>query len=398
MYRGNVGKRIVSVFLVLLTICVFWGSSSVETQNRLEEYLINLPFGTEENLSEIKSMYLDSFWKKGFWIDLNGTIAKTLNMKGYYSDKNIYVTDGQYTVGQYEQTSTDYEYQQMVDFSAYLDEKGIDLLYVSVPSRYGSDEAFLREFGVETYLNRNTDLFLERISEAGIAYIDLREEMKLAGLSEEDIFYRTDHHWNTESGLWATTIIAEELNEKYGFQIDMNLYAPERMEYQKYEECWLGEQGQVVGKSYVGLDDYTLIKPKYETDFTYTRWGNTEYGDFNIFLDETRCNSEMNVYDAKSCYYTYLYDGEAGSEIQNNQLTEGKVLILGESYSHVVSPFLALGIAETGTLVLRASECGAREYIENNEVDMVVMLYSPFMIGAHDNPESANYEMFNLER
>ncbi len=73
------------------------------------------------------------------------------------------------------------------------------------------DGIFLREFGLECYSNKNADLFLKRISEAGVNTIDLREYILQDGLDIRKMFYRTDHHWVTCSGLWAAGKIAEGL-------------------------------------------------------------------------------------------------------------------------------------------------------------------------------------------
>lgn len=78
-------------------------------------------------------------------------------------------------------------------------------------------------------------------------------------------------------------------------------------------------------------------------------------------------------------------------------VSEGKILMLGDSYSQVVVPFLSLGVSDVSTLVLRGFNGSLRQYIEENDFDTVVILYAQFMVGAHDNPASANYKMFTLE-
>ena len=129
-------------------------------------------------VNEVKENYADDMWLKSQLINLNGVVASSLNMKGYYSSQGIYVTDERYIVSSYPETTTDYEYEQLVDFKEYLDEKEINLLYVSAPAKYLDDEFVKDEFGIQSYSNQNTDLFLQLIYGEGIDYIDLRENIQ----------------------------------------------------------------------------------------------------------------------------------------------------------------------------------------------------------------------------
>ena len=113
----------------------------------------------------------------------------------YNRSYGMNITTTGYNVGRYEKTSTDYEVQQMTDFKNYLDSKGIRLLYVNEPAKYIDDAYYTEQFGGESYLNRNADLFLQRISEAGIESLDLRDCIAEEGLDPMSLFYRTDHHW-----------------------------------------------------------------------------------------------------------------------------------------------------------------------------------------------------------
>ena len=43
----------------------------------------------------------------------------------------------------------------------------------------------------------------------------------------------------------------------------------ENFERKVFENCWLGETGRVMTKTYAGLDDFILIKPLYDTSMCY---------------------------------------------------------------------------------------------------------------------------------
>lgn len=330
----------------------------------------------------------------GTFINLNGFMAKLLNMQGYYSSMNMYITDDKYIVSAYAQTTTDYEYGQLVALKNFLDERGINLLYVNEPVKYLDDSFIVNEFGTESYSNQNADLLLQRISNAGINVIDLREKLQEDGLNIYDMFYRTDHHWTTASGLWAAREIAEGLNEYCGYSIDTNIYSEANYTFREWEHCWLGEQGRKVGETYVGLDNYTEIVPNFLTNYTFKIDGEFVNGTFEDFIDEGRYNTDINVYETGSWHYSY-------SQIDciNNNVDYGKVLLLGDSYAQVTEPFISLGVSEIDYLILRYedSDSSLRQYIERNDYDTVIICYSQSMIGAHDDITSANYRMFAFE-
>lgn len=296
------------------------------------------------------------------------------------------------------QISTDYEYEQTLALKDFLDRRGIQLLYVNAPTKYLDDRIFMDEFGLSCYSNQNADLFLQRIGDTGIANLDLRRLVEEDGKNIYDMFYRTDHHWTVDSGLWAAEKVSEALNEDLGYQIDLSLYDRERYQETLYEKCWLGEQGRKVAQAYVGLDDFLRLEPLFDTDLTLVTAAGAEVdGDFSVFVDQGSYQFDGDVYHAPSMHYSYIRSGINQSKVMNRKVSDGKILLLADSYSQVVVPFLSLGVSEVDTLVLRGYDGSLREFIDAGDYDTVMILYAQFMIGAHDNASSANYSMFDFE-
>lgn len=340
----------------------------------------------------LETKYAASLKQQPMLIELNGAMANRLKMQGYYSGIGIYVTEDGYIVTAYGPTSTDYEYEEILSFKNYLDEKGIHLIYVNKPIKYLDDDLFRVAFGIESYGNRNADLLLRRIAAAGVDVIDLRDKILEDGLDIYDMFYRTDHHWKTWSGLWAAGKIAAGLNEWCGYDIDLSIYDESHYTFTDWEACWLGEQGRVVGASYVGLDDFSEIKPGFETDISFKIPEGFRKGSFDDYIDESMYDMDLDVYDAPSWHYSYTM-----ADVVNHNAPYGKILVLGDSYDHVLVPFLSLGVSEVNVLALRHFEGSLREYIAAGDYDTVLICYTEFMIGAHDDPQSANYRMFHFE-
>lgn len=407
---------IVSVVLVTVMLLFFFKSKAFsyvdEGITAVNESVISAwrekhPKDVEEEValptvtfSQVSTNFLNGLYSKNQLCELNGNIAKKLGFVDFYKNVGGNILDNGYAVGIYGQTSTDYEIQQMIELKQFCDSQGVKLLYVNEPTKYIDDSIIEEQLGVKSYINQNTDLFLSRLSEAGINYIDLRENIKAEGKDSFSLFYRTDHHWTTESGKWAAQIIAEELNRNYGFSIDTSIYDDANYTYTRYEGAWLGEQGRKLSGAYVGYDDYTCIEPNFETNYTVSIVGGNAIGTFSdVMLDKDNYKYDdiETIYSCPSWHYSYLRSGVNCSVIQNNNVLDGKVLVLGDSYEQVMVPFLSLGVNKVQTLVLRAYQGSLKEFIQNNDIDTVVVSYASFMIGAHDNPANANYAMFDFQ-
>lgn len=390
MKHESIVKKGLAILFVVVLLIAFLKSGSYRQLDLIAGYLQQ---NDSAQMDSIEANFTSNVWKQQSLINLNGAMARKLNMRGYYSDLKIYITENDYIVSASPYTTTDYEYEQTVAFRDFLSTHGINLLYVNEPTKYIEDDAFL-QYGVETYRNRNADQFLRRLEFANVNTIDLRENIVADNLMMEDLFYRTDHHWTTRTGLWATQIIAQGLNEKCGYNIDTSIYDIGNYSIKRWENCWLGEQGRKVAKTYVGLDDYEEITPNFATNFSFKNGdGTTWEGTFDNFIDESVYSIEKNTDANPSWYYSYYL-----RDCVNNNVSNGKVLLIADSYSHVTQPFLALGVREMDTIVLRDcdSEFDLGNFILENGYDTVVIAYAQFMIGAHDDPDSANYRMFTF--
>lgn len=391
---GNVTIKI--LFLILIGIMAI----TIRAWEKFGDLITAAVSMHQENTEEAnasvdsKAALVEELPCKSSLIELSGILMRGAGIRDFYPGINI--TEEGYNVGCYPQTSTNYEAEQIIKFKQYLDGKGIQLLYVNEPAKYIEDTFYQKEFGRESWLNRNADMFLKRIGDAGIDYIDLRENIREEGLEPLSLFYRTDHHWTVPASKWAAKIIAGRLNEDYGYHIDLHLYDDGRFHEVVYRQAWLGEQGKKAAKSYIGMDDYIMLEPLYDTSYIVTGMEEPIEGEFDIFINKEIYDVEADPYEAKSWHYSY--QNYQAYNIHNNCAEYGKVLVLGDSYEASMVPFLTLGIQDLRLVVLRnMKNQSIYELIENGDYDTVIIAYAQFMIGSHDNEENANYRMFTLE-
>ena len=200
------------------------------------------------------------------------------------------------------------------------------------------------------------------------------------------MFYRTDHHWTVPAGKWGAEKIAEALNEKCGFNIDTSIYADENYTFKTTKKCWLGEQGSKFEGADINKDDYTLVTPKFDTEYLI--------GDSNSETGKTLDFIEAFIKDPNQ-YYHYNYKAR---DCVNNKVKAGKVLLIGDSFEMVTEPFLSLGMHKIDFIIMREMSYKNiyETMIKDMDYDAVIVCYSPSMIGAHDDINNANYHMFSF--
>lgn len=392
----KMGTILAAFFIVFLALGFIKNGAGVRILS-IGEYLAQddaaLNKADAITVSGMESDLSTSAWKNDL-LNLNGAVIRQLNMRGFYGYLGMYIMDGPYIVSAEPYTTTDYEYEETVGLYNFLKDHNVNLLYVNEPTKYVDDSILSEKFGIESGCNHNADCFLSRIREAGVPYIDLRDNIREEGLDVKDLFYRTDHHWTTRTGLWAAKNMAEALNQYCGYDIDLSIYDQTSYTMKTWNNCWLGEQGRKMAVSYVGLDDFTEIKPSFETDYTFKTKNGETAGTFDNFVAESVYETDANVYDGPSWHYSYQVQN-----CVNNRVDRGKVLMLCDSYAYVTEPFLSLGVHEINTLIMRekTDSFHLRDYILNNGYDTVIIAYAQFMLGAHDNVDSANYRMYTFD-
>ena len=151
----------------------------------------------------------------------------------------------------------------MLKVREYLEQQGIDSLYVQTPSKNSADEMNL-PYGVHDYLIEMQDSQISYLREHGMKILDLREEFAKKGYSLEEVFFKTDHHWKPLYAFYANEIIADYMRG-LGFLTDEEALDIKNYEVNTYRNWFLGSIGKRVGIYYAGIDDIDLIYPKFDT-------------------------------------------------------------------------------------------------------------------------------------
>ena len=267
------------------------------------------------------------------------------------------------------------------EFAQYLDGANIDFMFVVAPtkiSNYDDEEIS----GTLDFANQNADEFIKSQYKANVDILDLRAAIKNEGLNHRELFYVTDHHWKSETGLWAAQQILQSIADNYGYNTDYALLNPDNFNREVYQNILLGSEGRKVTLAKASPEDFALLYPKFNTDLEFSA-PDLEMnisGDFSIMYDMSQLE-EVDYYN-KSPYHTFAYGDRPLLTVKNNNAPNNlKVLFIHDSFGDVVLPFLSLGAEEVDSLDLRQFTGSVQSYIETTKPDAVVVLYNADSIG-----------------
>ena len=175
---------------------------------------------------------------------------------------------------------------------------------------------------------------------------------------DEEIYYRTDHHWTSLGAYYGYTALMEAMG---------------------MEALPLDESAKV-----------TVSDSFYGTIFSTSgvRWVAPDHIDRYIsgdglkvtsYFDSTPTEGSMYVdsyLDKKDKYSSFLGGNQPLCVIQTQHTDAPKVLVIRDSYTDSLAPFLTQNFSEIHLFDPRMNLNSVKAYVEENQIDQVVVLYS----------------------
>lgn len=171
------------------------------------------------------------------------------------------------------------------------------------------------------------------------------------------IFFKTDHHM-TSLGAYLT------YNE---FCLVSNKQ-PKLL--QNFEE-------KIVSKDFLGTFDSKAQVPNQETDII-SIYVNEKNTNVEVQYDNETTNSIYNEeYLSKKDKYSYFLNGNnAKVVVKTNGQNGKKLLLIKDSYSHIMAQFLCQDYEELHFIDPRYYKLSLSEYARNNEITEILFLYN----------------------
>lgn len=201
------------------------------------------------------------------------------------------------------------------------------------------------------------EAFLKTAAELGLQQVDFRSA--LAAHAGEAIFYRTDHHWTSLGAFYGANAVLEALGQE---PLNQAEFTPETV-----SDSFYGTLYSTSGVHWLEADSMEFWAE--DTGLTVTSW-------------RTGSPEPSALYDRaylakKDKYAAFLGGNQPLCVIQNENLTGGeKILLVRDSYSDSLAPFLAQRFEEVHLLDLRYYRASVAQYARENGIDEILVLYS----------------------
>ena len=185
----------------------------------------------------------------------------------------------------------------------------------------------------------------------------------LAAHAGEEVFYRTDHHWTTLGAYYGYTALMEALGR--GDEV----LEQEDFERRSSPPVSNGFQGTLYSQSGVHWLEPDSIEFWVEDRFEVTSWRSGRPEESALY--------DFDKLGEKDKYSAFLGGNQPLCVVESEKVPDGpKALLIRDSYSDSLTPFLTERFSEIHLFDLRYNLNSVSKYVEENDIDTVIVLYS----------------------
>ena len=201
------------------------------------------------------------------------------------------------------------------------------------------------------------EAFLQRLPELGLPVIDFHSA--LSAHKDEQIFYNTDHHWTTLGAFYGANEVLESLDKGALKEMDFTR--------EMVSDSFFGTLYSTSGIHWLPADTMEFWVSGENLKITSWRNGKPEAAEM---YDRT-------YLEKKDKYSAFLGGNQPLCVIENPEVTDGsKLLLVRDSYSDALAPFLAQRFSEVHLVDLRYYRMPISMYAAQYGIEDIVVLYS----------------------
>ena len=190
-------------------------------------------------------------------------------------------------------------------------------------------------------------------------YVDLAGDMKARYDAGEYVYYKTDHHWTTCGAFYGANALLNALGKELLKETD---FTPEVA-----STDFNGTLYSTSGIHWLAPDTIEYWVPEDSLRVTSWKSGKEEPG--RLY--------DRSYLEHKDKYSSFLGGNQPLCVLKNPAITDGsKLLLIRDSYSDSLAPFLAQRFSEVHLLDLRYYHASVADYMAEQGIDTAVVLYS----------------------
>jgi hypothetical protein len=252
--------------------------------------------------------------------------------------------------------------ESLVKLNSVVEENGGKLIFAAIPAQfslYGDRYPdYVCNYSPKLEYVRKT--FLPALAQKGVSCIDMKEVF-LQREDVDELYFKTDHHYNCNGAFAAYQAINEYINQNTDFNI--RVLSKDEMEYKTLPNKFLGSMGRKIYDTYPNEDKMTMCYPKEQIGFD--RYDNGIRVAAELFKPPTP--------DKYADYETFMGGDIPETMIDTNRPELPTLLVFGDSYTNALETLMYYGFDKTYSLDFRYYDgMSVADYIKEKKPDIVL--------------------------
>ena len=343
---------------------------SSEMENRVLQQLPEIDLGTPAKgfqdgnffngkfMRDFETYTTDQFIGRDAWVDLKARTERALGKK---ENNNVYFADNDTLITRFDQPKDPERVTDNLNYvNNFVENVDIPVVFSLIPTQACIWADRLPEGAPNA---SQTDLMAQaQGAVTGAVWADVYTP--LMEHKDEDIYYRTDHHWTSLGAYYGYTGLASAL----GYDpVPLSDYTPTVRSTEFYGTVFSSSGVRWVSPdtitTYVPDDGITVVS------HTYDNAGNP--------VEEQRALYVESFLSVKDKYSMFLGGNQSLGVVKNANNPDGpKLLIIRDSYADSLVPFLTAHYSEIHLIDPRYYHLSVKDYVEQNKIDQALVLYS----------------------
>lgn len=350
-------------FLVSLIFCVFVGGiaflsavlpdrSFSEMENRNLRLLPDLTYNrfiSGRYMIEAEDYVSDQIAFRDSWVALK---ALGEYLSGKAENNGIYFASDSTLISRIDKPDATLLEENIHYLNTFAENTNVPIYFALIPTAASIWNDKLPE-GAPTVCEK--DLITQLYSQTDANTIDILSALNAH--QDEYIYYRTDHHWTSLGAFYGANAIFKTL------ELDS-------LELDHY-------RANAVSNSFYGTNYSSSAAWWVEPDIIYTYVPETGK---EVISNFTGKNLPGKLYDADYLEtknkYAYFLGGNQPLCVVKSQTEGPNILLVRDSYADCLTPFFSERFSEVHLIDLRYNRLSLQNYINENEIDIVLVLYS----------------------
>ena len=309
-----------------------------------------------EFMKDFETYTTDQFVGRDGWIALKSSTERTLGKK---ENNGVYFCKEDTLITRFDQPDSQKVTDNLGYVNKFVESVDIPVVFSLIPTQACIWADRLPEGAPNASQTDILDQAQAAVPEATWAdlYTPLWEH------KDEDIFYRTDHHWTSLGAYYGYVGLAQAL----GYEpVSLGSYTETIRSTEFYGTVFSSS-----GVRWVRPDTISTYVPDTGitvTEHSYDNKGNPIQIPRSLYVE--------SFLDVKDKYSMFLGGNQSLGVVTTQNTDKPKLLIIRDSYTDSLVPFLTPHYSEIHLLDLRYYKLSIQDYIEQNGIDQALVLYS----------------------